>query len=47
MIRFSTINDFFKWLNNDRLFEMETLDEFYLKINFKIDFNQFKNFFRK
>ncbi|CAF4248306.1 unnamed protein product, partial [Rotaria sp. Silwood2] len=56
IIRFSTIKDFFNWLNNDRLFEMKTLDEFYLKINLKSNFNlkwftgyfnQFKNFFKK
>ena len=56
MIRFSTIVDFFQWLNNNRLFQMKTLDGFNLKINFKTDFNlkwftgyfdQFKNFFRK
>ncbi|CAF3840465.1 unnamed protein product, partial [Rotaria sordida] len=56
IIRFSTIKDFFNWLNNDRLFEMKTLDEFYLKINFETNFNlkwltgyfnQFNNFFKK
>ncbi|CAF3266519.1 unnamed protein product [Rotaria socialis] len=56
MIRFSTMKDFFKWLNNDRLFEMKTLDEFSLKIDLKIDFNlnwfigyfnQLNNFFKK
>jgi hypothetical protein len=41
------MKDFLKWLNNDRLFEIETLDGFYFKINFKIDFNPFKNLFRK
>lgn len=41
-MQFSTIEHFFYWLNNDRLFEIKTLDEFYLKMNFKLDFNQFK-----
>jgi hypothetical protein len=50
------MNDFVQWLNNGRLFEIETLDGFNFKINLKIDFNlkwfldyfnQFKNFFRK
>ncbi|CAF4292261.1 unnamed protein product, partial [Adineta steineri] len=56
IIRFLTIDDLLKWLNNDRLFEMKTLDGFRLKINLKTDFNlkwftgyfyQFKNYFRK
>ncbi|CAF3326597.1 unnamed protein product [Rotaria sp. Silwood1] len=56
IMRFSTIKDFFNWINNDRLFEMKTLDEFCLKINLKTDFNlkwltgyfnQFDNFFKK
>jgi hypothetical protein len=55
-MRFSMMKDFFKWLNNDRLFETETMDGFYLKINLKTDFNlqwfmgyfyPFKNFFEK
>ncbi|UJR26422.1 hypothetical protein I4U23_007754 [Adineta vaga] len=56
MIRFSNIDDLFNWLNNDRLYEIETLDGFRLKINLITDFNlnwflgyfdQLKNFFRK